>query len=53
MGHQTKAENYENGSNPDGTGGILRIKQDGKIVGKGILGDMESTKQILCIWYKK
>ena len=41
MGHQTKAENYENGSNPDGTGGILRIKQDGKIVGKGILGDMD------------
>ena len=40
MGHQTKAENYENGSDPDGTGGILRIKQDGKVVGKGILGNM-------------
>jgi len=35
--HQTEAQNYRN-SPPDGTGGILRITQDGKPVGNGILG---------------
>jgi aldose sugar dehydrogenase len=34
------SQNYENGDEPDGRGGILRITQDGQIVdGKGILGD--------------
>jgi aldose sugar dehydrogenase len=34
------SQNYENGDEPDGRGGILRVTQDGQIVdGKGILGD--------------
>src|SRR5918995_1565726 len=34
------SQNYEDGDEPDGRGGILRITQDGQIVdGKGILGD--------------
>jgi aldose sugar dehydrogenase len=37
--HRTKAQNFENGTDPDGSGGILRITQDGKPVGKGILGN--------------
>ena len=38
---KTKAQNYKNGTDPDGRAGILRITQDGKPVGgaKGILGD--------------
>lgn len=36
--HQTEAQNYK-GSLVDGTGGILRVTQDGKPVGKGILGN--------------
>jgi aldose sugar dehydrogenase len=37
--HNTKAQNIE-GPEPDGTGGILRVTQDGQVVnGKGILGD--------------
>ena len=38
---RTKAQNYKNGTDPDGRAGILRITQDGKPVGgaKGILGD--------------
>jgi aldose sugar dehydrogenase len=35
----TLAENIEDRPPPDGRGGILRITQDGKPVGKGILGD--------------
>ena len=36
----TKAQNYVNGIEPDGRSGILRITQDGEIVGgEGILGD--------------
>ena len=36
----TKAQNYVNGIEPDGRSGIVRITQDGEIVGgKGILGD--------------
>jgi glucose/arabinose dehydrogenase len=38
-GHSTKSQNFQNGADPDGTGGILRITQDGKRVGKGIIGD--------------
>jgi len=37
---RTKAQNYEDGPEPDGRAGILRVTQDGQIVnGKGILGD--------------
>ena len=38
-GHNTKAQNFQNGSDPDGTGGILRINQDGKALIPGILGN--------------
>lgn len=34
----TLADNFKNGSFPDGRTGILRINQDGKAVGDGILG---------------
>src|ERR687890_1178756 len=39
-GHQTKAQNIQNGKGPDGTSGILVITQDGKeaIKGGSILG---------------
>src|SRR5215207_7734673 len=34
------SQNYEDGKVPDGRGGILRVTQDGQLVGgKGILGD--------------
>jgi glucose/arabinose dehydrogenase len=37
---KTKAQNFENGPEPDGRAGILRITQDGEPVGEeGILGD--------------
>ena len=41
-GHQTKAQNVQNGRDPDGTSGILVITQDGKEAiknGSGILGN--------------
>jgi aldose sugar dehydrogenase len=38
-GHQTQAQNKESGGEPDGTSGILRVTQDGKPVGIGILGN--------------
>jgi len=38
-GVKTKAQNYKDGSEPDGRGGILRMTQDGKVLGKGILGN--------------
>jgi glucose/arabinose dehydrogenase len=38
--YETKAQNYQNGSSPDGRSGILRITQDGKSVGNGILDDI-------------
>ena len=40
--HKTKAQNVNNGGEPDGTSGILVISQDGKAVSQnGILGDKE------------
>jgi glucose/arabinose dehydrogenase len=36
--YRTKTQNYENGEPVDGRAGILRITQDGKPVGEGILG---------------
>jgi aldose sugar dehydrogenase len=39
-GVKTKAQNYNDGNDePDGRAGILRVTQDGKPVGKGILGN--------------
>jgi glucose/arabinose dehydrogenase len=38
--YQTRAQNYENGLEPDGRGGIIRITQDGNIVEEtGLLGN--------------
>jgi glucose/arabinose dehydrogenase len=34
----TRAQNIQNGTNPDGRAGILRVTQDGRTVGHGILG---------------
>jgi len=36
---RTKAQNYQNGTEPDGRAGVLRFTQNGNVVGKGILGD--------------
>ena len=39
-GHRTQAQNNENGPEPNGVGGVLRVTQDGDIVkGKTIFGD--------------
>jgi aldose sugar dehydrogenase len=37
--YQTLAQNYRNGSSPDGRSGILRVTQDGKPIGNGIIGN--------------
>jgi aldose sugar dehydrogenase len=34
-----KAQNFMNGSKPDGRAGILRISQDGKVLDNGIIGE--------------
>jgi aldose sugar dehydrogenase len=39
ISHDTKAQNYENGPDPDGTSGVLRVTQDGQIVDNPPLGD--------------
>ena len=36
---RTKAQNYNDGKEPDGRAGILRVTQDGKPVDNGIIGD--------------
>ena len=36
---RTNAQNYENGTKPDGRAGILRLTQDGNVIGNGILGN--------------
>jgi len=38
-GYETRTQNYQNGSSPDGRSGILRVTQDGKPVGNGVLGN--------------
>ncbi len=38
MGHETEAENYENGQKPDLTGGVLRVDQEGRPLDEGYLG---------------
>jgi glucose/arabinose dehydrogenase len=35
---ETKAQNYVNGSDPDGRAGIIRINQDGEPIAGGIIG---------------
>lgn len=37
-GHETNAQNFENGRDVDGTSGIHRVTQEGDIVATGILG---------------
>jgi aldose sugar dehydrogenase len=37
-GHNTKAQNIQNGSEPDGTSGILRVNQDGRPITPGYTG---------------
>ena len=44
---ETKAQNYMNGSEPDGRAGIIRITQDGKPVSSGII----SSAPILNTYY--
>jgi glucose/arabinose dehydrogenase/predicted phosphodiesterase len=39
MGHKTRAQNFEEGKDPDGTGGVLRINEDGSASQKGVLGN--------------
>ncbi len=39
VGYKSQTENFANNPNTNGTGGILRITQDGKPVGTGIIGD--------------
>jgi aldose sugar dehydrogenase len=37
---KTKAQNYQEGLEPDGRAGVIRLTQDGQVVnGKGLLGD--------------
>ena len=38
MGHKTKAQNYEKGAEPDATGGVLRIDQEGQPLNGGYIG---------------
>ena len=38
-GHNTKAQNIQDGPDPDGTSGILRINKDGNPILPGILGN--------------
>jgi glucose/arabinose dehydrogenase len=39
VGYKSQTENFPNNPNTNGTGGILRITQDGKPVGTGIIGN--------------
>ena len=48
----TLAQNVENGQQPNGSGGILRVDQNGDAVKGGIL-DHVPFKPLLCIWNKK
>lgn len=38
-GHKTQAQNFKNGPQPDGTGGILRITQGGRVLPDSPLGN--------------
>jgi aldose sugar dehydrogenase len=39
VGYKSQTENFPNNPNTNGTGGILRVTQDGKPVGRGIIGN--------------
>jgi aldose sugar dehydrogenase len=39
LNRQTRAQNFENGPEADGSGGILRVTQEGLTVGNGIIGN--------------
>jgi aldose sugar dehydrogenase len=39
ISHSTRAQNFENGPDPDGTSGVLRVTQDGQLVDNPPLGD--------------
>lgn len=43
-GHTTEAQNLDDGGRPDGTGGILRITQDGQPV-QSIIGDLSPSNK--------
>ncbi|GKS60654.1 hypothetical protein YTPLAS21_01120 [Candidatus Nitrosocosmicus sp.] len=52
-GHTTQAQNIEDGPEPNGLGGVLRITQDGQTVkGDVIFGD-ESPLDLLCNGHSK
>jgi len=41
LNRQTQAQNFENGPPADGTGGVLRVTQEGGTVGSGIIGSTD------------
>ncbi|MGH9974404.1 MAG: PQQ-dependent sugar dehydrogenase, partial [Nitrososphaeraceae archaeon] len=45
LNRQTQAQNFEDGAEADGTGGILRVRQDGTTVDVGILGNTHPLKK--------
>jgi glucose/arabinose dehydrogenase len=49
--HRTMAENTANGPPPDGTGGILRVTQDGQAVPNSPLSDGDNTDPNLNFYY--
>src|SRR5918994_2888630 len=50
---QTKAQNYADGKDPDGRAGILRITQDGEVVGgEGIFGNEHPLNKYYAIGVK-
>jgi aldose sugar dehydrogenase len=42
IGHETKAQNFEDGPNADGTSGVHRIAQDGRVVAPRIFESTDS-----------
>jgi aldose sugar dehydrogenase len=50
-GPKTEAQNNKTGPATDGTGGILRVTQDGDAVGNGIFWLRSACKSILYIWH--
>jgi glucose/arabinose dehydrogenase len=42
IGHETKAQNFENGPDADGTSGVHRITQDGRVIAPRIFGSTDS-----------
>ena len=48
--HRTQAQNVVDGPPVDGTGGIIRVTQDGQAVARYPLGRADPHKHILCLW---